>query len=72
MSDAHSAERIAGTLADALQAGDYEKVLKRMKGNDKTRGYRFDLVRDGVNVVVKVSGKRQTARRLVHVSKVKL
>jgi hypothetical protein len=69
-----SAERIAGTLADALQVGDYRRVLVRLQNNNATRIYRFDLWRNGNFLAVKVTNKRNladTGSRLVHVSKVK-
>jgi hypothetical protein len=69
----NNAERIAGTVADALKAGDYRQVVKRLNANVVTRHYRIDLLQDGCNVVVEVKHKRgaDEARRLVHVSKVK-
>jgi hypothetical protein len=69
-----SAERIAGTLADALKAGDYRRVLLRLQNNNATRIYRFDLWRNGNFLEVKVTNRRNgdESRRLVHVSKVKL
>jgi hypothetical protein len=69
-----SAERIAGTLADALQVGDYRRVLVRLQTNNATRIYAVGLCRDGDCVAVKVTNKRNladTSSRLVHVSKVK-
>jgi hypothetical protein len=68
-----SAERIAGTLADALQVGDYRRVLVRLQNNNATRIYAVGLCRDGDCVAVKVTNKRNgdTSSRLVHMSKVK-
>ena len=69
----NNADRIAGTVADALVAGDYLQVVRRLKANVVTRHYRIALGRSGCNVVVEVKHKRlaDEARRLVHVSKVK-
>jgi hypothetical protein len=68
-----SAERIAGTLADALKAGDYRRVLVRLQTNNATRIYAVGLCRDGDCVAVKVTNRRtgDESSRLVHVSKVK-
>jgi hypothetical protein len=68
-----SAERIAGTLADALQVGDYRRVLVRLQTNNASRHYAVKLLRNGNDLVVKVKNPRNgdESRRLVHVSKVK-
>ena len=68
----YSAERLAGTLADALVAGDYRRILRRFEDDSRCK-YSFSLLTRPPYYVVKVAGKvtKDESERLVHGSKVK-